>query len=61
MTAQPSTTTSVYRVNAAASSETNPASPTIVRRRALASTASTDHSNVPVPAAISEASVNVGM
>jgi hypothetical protein len=38
-----------------------PARPTQVRRRKLASVASTAHSKAPEPAAISEASVNVGM
>jgi hypothetical protein len=60
-TAHPSTTTSVYLVNVAASRATNPSSPTIVRRLAVACIASTAHSNAPQPAAISEASVNVGM
>jgi hypothetical protein len=52
---------SVYRVKTAASSATNPASPATIRRRVVASAASTAHSSAPVPAAISEASVNVGM
>src|ERR1017187_7992293 len=61
MTAQPSTTTLVYRLNVAISSATNPASPAQVLRLVLASAASTVHSSAPVPAAISEASVKVGM
>src|SRR5215831_1770156 len=61
MTAQASTTTLVYLLNVAASSATKPASPTQVLRLVLASAASTAHSSAPVPAAISEASVKVGM
>src|ERR1700683_4727950 len=61
MTAQPSTTMLVYLLNVAASSATKPASPTQVLRPVLASAASTTHSKAPVPAAISEASVKVGM
>ena len=61
MTAQPSTTMLVYRLNAAASSAANPASPAQVLRLVLAPAASTAHSRAPVPAAISEASVKVGM
>ena len=61
MTAQPSTTMLVYRLNVAASSATKPASPAQVLRLALAPAASTIHSRAPVPAAISEASVKVGM
>src|SRR5271166_1194569 len=61
MTAQPSTTTLVYLLNVAASSATKPASPAQVLRLVLASAASTTHSRAPVPAAISEASVKVGM
>jgi len=67
-TAQPSTTMLVYRVNTAASMARNPSSPIQVRRRAAAavstgpvSSASMAHSNAPVPAAISDASVKVGM
>ena len=61
MTAQPSTTMLVYLLNVAASSATKPASPTQVLRLVLASAASTAHSRAPVPAAISDASVKVGM
>ena len=61
MTAQPSTTMLVYLLNVAASSATKPASPTQVLRLVLASAASTTQSRAPVPAAISEASVKVGM
>ena len=61
MTAQPSTTMLVYLLNVAASSAANPASPTQVLRLVLASAASTTQSRAPVPAAISEASVKVGM
>src|SRR5215831_11499079 len=61
MTAQPSTTMLVYLLNVATSSATKPASPTQVLRLVLASAASTAHSRAPVPAAISEASVKVGM
>ena len=60
MTAQPSTTMLVYRLNVAASSAANPASPTQVLRLTLASAASTTQSRAPVPAAIGEASVKVG-
>jgi hypothetical protein len=59
--AQPSTTMSVYRTKAATSRATNPASPAPVRRDGEASVASTAHGSAPVPAAISAASVNVGM
>src|SRR5215472_885729 len=61
MTAQPSTTMLVYLLNVAASSATKPASPAQVLRLLLASAASIAHSSAPVPAAISEASVKVGM
>ena len=61
MTAQPSTTMLVYLLNVAASSATKPASPTQVLRLVPASAASTTHSRAPVPVAISEASVKVGM
>src|SRR5215469_8161327 len=61
MTAQPSTTTLVYLLNVAASSAMKPASPAQVLRLVLASAASPDHSRAPVPAAINEASVKVGM
>src|ERR1700749_689927 len=61
MTAQPSTTMLVYRLNVAASTAPKPASPAQVLRLALVSAASTVHSRTPVPAAISEASVKGGM
>ena len=61
MTAQPSTTMLVYRLNVAAASAIKPAIPTQVRRLVLASAASITQSSAPVPAAISEASVKVGM
>ena len=61
VTAQPSTTMLVYLLNAAASSATKPASPAQVLRLVPAPAASTTHSRAPVPAAISEASVKVGM
>ena len=61
MTAQPSTTMLAYLLTVAASSATKPASPAQVLRLMLASAASTTHSRTPVPAAISEASVKVGM
>src|SRR5215475_4473664 len=61
MTAQPSTTILVYLLNVAASSATKPPSPAQVLRLALASAASKAHSSAPAAAAISEASVNVGM
>ena len=51
----------VYLLNVAASSATKPASPVQVLRLVLAPAASTTHSRAPVPAAISEASVKVGM
>ena len=51
----------VYLLNVAASSATKPASPAQVLRLVLALAASTAHSRAPVPAAISEASVKVGM
>ena len=61
MTAQASTTMLVYRLNVAASSAAKPASPAQVLRLELAPAANTTHSRAPVPAAISEASVKVGM
>jgi hypothetical protein len=61
MTAQPSTAMLVYLLNVAASSATKAASPTQVLRLVLTSAASTTQSRAPVPAAISEASVKVGM
>src|ERR1022692_844899 len=61
MTAQPGTTMLVYLLNVAASSATKAASPTQVLRLVLAPAASTTHSSAPVPAAISDASVKVGM
>src|SRR6476469_10678806 len=61
ITAQASTTMLVYRLNVAASSAIKLATPTQVRRLALASAASITQSSAPVPAAISEASVKVGM
>jgi hypothetical protein len=45
----------------AASSAAKPASPAQVLRLVLASAASTTQSRAPMPAAISEASVKVGM
>ena len=51
---------SVYRTNTAASMARNPSNPTQVRRGAAAPSASTIHTNAPVPAAISDASVKVG-
>ena len=51
----------VYRANVAASSATKPASPAQVLRLVLASVASSAQSRAPVPAAISDASVKVGM
>ena len=61
MTAQPSTTMLVCRLNVAASSATKPASPTQILRLVLAPAASTTHNRAPAAAAISEASVKVGM
>ena len=54
-------TTLVYRTDVAASNATKPASPTQVLRFVVASAASSAHSSAPVPAAISDASVKVGM
>ena len=61
MTAQPSITTLVYRTDVAAPNATKPASPTQVLRFVVASAASSAHSSAPAPAAISDASVKVGM
>ena len=52
---------SVYRVKTAVSIARNASDPAAVRCRAGASVASTDHSSAPEPAAISAASVKVGM
>jgi hypothetical protein len=54
-------TTLVYRTRTAASMATKPSRPTTVRRRTVVSVASIAHNSAPVPAAISEASVKVGI